>query len=58
MRNVYKSLVGKPEVKRPFRKPSCGWENIKIYLKEIGWKGVNGFICLRIGTDSRFLLTP
>jgi hypothetical protein len=30
-------LVGKPEGKRPLRKPRCRWEdNIKIDLREIG----------------------
>jgi hypothetical protein len=38
MRNVYKILVGKPERKRSKRR----WEdNISIYLREIGWEGVD-----------------
>jgi hypothetical protein len=34
-------LVGKPERKRPVRRPRCGWDdNIKMDLREIGWGGV------------------
>jgi hypothetical protein len=41
-RNAYQILVGKPEGKRPFRKPKHRWEdNIKIDLKELGQKRVN-----------------
>jgi hypothetical protein len=33
--------VGKPEGKRPLGRPRCRWvDNIKIYIREIGWKGV------------------
>jgi hypothetical protein len=41
-RNSYRILVGKPEGKRPLRKPrrrSVG--NIKIDLREIGWDGMD-----------------
>ena len=35
-------LVGKPEGKRPLGKPRHRWEdNIKVNLKEIGWKGMD-----------------
>ena len=35
---VYRVLVGKPEGKRPLRKPSHMWEdNIKIDLQEVGF---------------------
>jgi hypothetical protein len=35
-RNVYRLLVGKPEVKRPLGRPRCKWiDNIKIDLLEI-----------------------
>jgi hypothetical protein len=41
-RNVYRVLVGKPERKRPIGRPRHGWENvIKIYLREIGWSGMD-----------------
>jgi hypothetical protein len=45
-RNVYGLLVGKPEGKRPLRRPRCRWiDNIKTDLLEIGvsvvdWMGV------------------
>jgi hypothetical protein len=42
MRNMNKILVGKPERKGPFRRPSHRWEdNINMDLNEIGWKGVD-----------------
>jgi hypothetical protein len=35
-------LVGKPEGKRPLRRPRCRWvDNIKIDLREIGWDGMD-----------------
>jgi hypothetical protein len=35
--NTYKILAGKPDGKRPLRRPRCKWEdNIKMDLKEIG----------------------
>jgi hypothetical protein len=41
-RNEYRLLVGKPEGKRPLRKPRHGSvDNIKIDLGEIGWGGVD-----------------
>jgi hypothetical protein len=37
-RNGYRILVGKPEGKRPLRRPRRRWvDNIKIDLREIGW---------------------
>jgi hypothetical protein len=42
MRNAYKTLVGKPEGKRPFGRPSRRWEdNIKTDLREIGFGSVD-----------------
>jgi hypothetical protein len=42
MRNKYKTLIGKPEKKRPHRIPRNKWEdNIRMALTEIGWKGVD-----------------
>jgi hypothetical protein len=36
-RGVHRVLVGKPEGKRPLRRPRCRWEdNIKMYLQEVG----------------------
>jgi hypothetical protein len=40
--NVYRSLVGKPESKRPLGRPRHRWiENIKMDLSEIGLGGVD-----------------
>jgi hypothetical protein len=37
-RTAYRILVEKPEGKRPLGRPRRRWEdNIKIYLREIGW---------------------
>jgi hypothetical protein len=34
--------VGKPEGKRPLERPRHRWvDNIKIYLREIRWSGVD-----------------
>jgi len=42
MRNAYRILVGKPERKRPLRRPRCRWEdNIRIDVREIEWEIVN-----------------
>jgi hypothetical protein len=39
-REVYKVLVGKPEGKRPLRRPRHGWEDgIRVDHREIGWGG-------------------
>jgi hypothetical protein len=41
-RNAYRILVGKPEEKRPLKRPRCRWEdNIKIDLRVIEWGGVD-----------------
>jgi hypothetical protein len=40
-RNVYRVLVGKPERKGPLERRRRRWEDeIKMYLREIGWRGV------------------
>jgi len=37
-RGVYWVLVGRPEGKRPLRRPRLRWEdNIKMDLQEVGW---------------------
>jgi hypothetical protein len=42
-RNVYRILVGKPEVKRLLGRSRYGWvDNIKMDLREIGWDGMGG----------------
>jgi hypothetical protein len=50
-RNVYRVLVGKPEGKRPLKRPRRrGEDGIKMDLREIGWGGRwSGFTWLRIG---------
>jgi hypothetical protein len=41
-RNAYRILVGKPEGKRPLRRPRRRWvDNINMDLREIGWDGVD-----------------
>jgi hypothetical protein len=40
-RNAYRILVGKPE-RRPLGRPRKMWEsNIKMYLRDIGWSGMD-----------------
>jgi hypothetical protein len=40
-REICKTLTGKPEGKRPFRRPRRRWENnIRMDLREIRWEGV------------------
>jgi hypothetical protein len=42
VRSSYKILAGKHEGKRPHRRPSRRWKgNIRPYLREIGWEGVD-----------------
>jgi hypothetical protein len=51
-RNAYRTLVGKPEGKRPLERPRRRWvDNIKMDLREI-WIGL---IWLRIGTSGGLL---
>jgi hypothetical protein len=40
-RNAYKILVGKPERKKPLRRPRRRWEdNIRMDHRQIRWEGV------------------
>jgi hypothetical protein len=42
MRNAYTLLSGKPEGKRPLGRQTRRWvDNIKMYLLEIDWGGLN-----------------
>jgi hypothetical protein len=42
MRNAYRILFGKPERKRPLGRRRRRWDdNIRIDLREIGWKDVD-----------------
>jgi hypothetical protein len=51
-RGAYRALVGKSEGRRPLRRPRHRWEdNIKMYLREVGWEGAwTGSIWPRTGT--------
>jgi hypothetical protein len=41
-RNVYRVLVGKPEGKRPLRRPKSRWkDNIKMDLQKVGGGGMD-----------------
>jgi hypothetical protein len=41
-RNAYRIFVGKPEGKRPLGRRRSRWvDNIQIYLREIGWDGMD-----------------
>jgi hypothetical protein len=41
-RNAYRTLVGKPEGKRPLVRPRRRWvDSIKMDLGEIGWDGMD-----------------
>jgi hypothetical protein len=49
-------LVGKPEGKRPLRRPRSRWEdNIGMDIKEIGWEMWSGYMCLKRGVSGRLL---
>ena len=51
-RGTYSVLVGKPEARRPLRRPRRRWEdNIKINLREVGWGACTESIWLWIGRD-------
>jgi hypothetical protein len=41
-RNAYRVLVGKPKLKRPMGRSRRRWvDNLKMYLREIGWDGLD-----------------
>jgi hypothetical protein len=40
-RIAYRTLVGKPEGRRPLGRQRSWWVDIKINLREIEWDGVN-----------------
>jgi hypothetical protein len=41
-RGAYRALVGKPEGSRPLGRPRRRWEdNIKMDLREVGWRGAD-----------------
>jgi len=44
MRSAYNILVGRPDWRRPHRRPRHRWEdNIKMFLGEMGWEVVDWF---------------
>jgi hypothetical protein len=56
VRGAYNMLVGRPEGRRPLRRPRHRWEdNIQMDLREIGSGMCIGFIGLRIGTGGGLL---
>jgi hypothetical protein len=43
-RNAYRIFVGKPEGQTPLERPRRRWvNNIKMDLREIGWRGKDWF---------------
>jgi hypothetical protein len=41
-RGAYRILVGRPEGRRPLGRPWRRWEdNIKMDIREVGWRGMN-----------------
>ena len=55
-RGVHRVLVGKPEGKRPLRRPRRRWEdNIKMDLQEMAGVVGTGWSWLRIGTGGGHL---
>jgi hypothetical protein len=58
MRNAYNVLVGKPGGKNHLEDLSVeGEDNIRIDLREIGWRVWTSFIWLRIRTSGGLLRT-
>jgi hypothetical protein len=42
MRHAYKVLIGKPEGKKPLRRPTHRWkDDIRMNLMKIGWELVD-----------------
>jgi len=57
MRNRYNIFVGKPKGNRSRGKPRCSWEdNIRIYIREIVWEGVDWIHLLRYRDQWRALV--
>jgi hypothetical protein len=55
-RGAYKILVGRPEERRLLERPWHTWEdNIKIGLREVGWRAWTGSIWPRIETGGELL---
>jgi hypothetical protein len=57
-RTAYRTLVRKPEGKRPLGRSRRKWDdNIKMDFRGIGWVVWTGLIWLRIGTNGELLWT-
>ena len=57
-RGAYRVLVGRPEARKPFGKPGLRWDNnIKMYLQEVGWRGVNWIALAEDGDRWRAVVT-
>jgi hypothetical protein len=55
-RGAYRGLVDRPEGRRPLGRPRRRLEdNIKMYLREVGWGTWTGLIWFRIGTGGGLL---
>jgi hypothetical protein len=55
-RGAYRILVGRPEGRRPLRRPRSRWEdNIKMDLQEVGWWAWTGLSWLRRGMGGGLL---
>jgi hypothetical protein len=55
-RGAYRILVGRPEGRRPLRRPRHRREdNIKMDLHAVGWGTWTGLSWLRIGTGDELL---
>jgi hypothetical protein len=45
-------LAAKPERKIPLGRPRRRWEdNIRTYVREIGWQGVEWMLAIQVGTS-------
>jgi hypothetical protein len=47
MRSTYSILAGKPEERRPLGRPRSRWDNIKMDLWNIGWKGEDWILLIQ-----------
>ena len=54
VRDMYKVLVGKPEGKRPLRRPSRRWEN-KMDVQEVGCGGMDWIELAQVRTGGGHL---
>ena len=55
-KGAYRVLVGRTDGKRPLEKHRLRWkDNIKMYLPEVGWGGMDWIGWLDTGTDCGLL---